>query len=169
VSDCGDVHLERRLSLLAGFMEERLRLKVREQLGATYAPAASLVVHEGFPTFSYLVAYVEVPIPDVKKVAKVIDREAKELCRHPLGVEEFQRVHQPMVRAREDDRRTNGYWCNSVLHDAQQRPDRIDAARDRSADFAAITPGEMQALAKRYFDPDSCFRFLAGPPVTANR
>jgi hypothetical protein len=99
------------------------------------------------------------------KIAKVVDHEAKELRRHTLGREEFERVHQPIMRAREDDRQPNGCWCYSVLHDAQQRPERLVAARDRTADFAAITPAEIQTLAERYLDPAACFRFLSGPPV----
>ncbi len=48
--------------------------------------------------------------------------------------------------------RDNGYWGYTVLGDAQQRPERLDAARDRLADYAALSRSDIQALALRYFD-----------------
>ena len=167
VGDCTDLHLERRLRVLAEVIADRLRSTVREELGATYSPAASLICHEGFSSFNHLMAYVEVPPALVPKVAKVIDREIQQLRNHPLSPAAFACVHQPMIRAREDDPRTNAYWYHTVLRDAQRRPDRFAAVRDRTADFAAITPEEIRTLAKRFLDPKHRFVFMAGPPITA--
>jgi len=80
-----------------------------------------------------------------------------------VTADEFERAKQPYLRHREQDLRENGYWAFTVLRDAQERPKRIAAARDRASDTAAINLAEVEALAHRYFDPKQAFRFIAYP------
>ena len=42
-------------------------------------------------------------------------------------------------------------------------PAHFAAARDRAADTAAITRPELEALARRYLDPERGFLFVAEP------
>ncbi|HEY1792618.1 MAG TPA: hypothetical protein VGG34_06845 [Opitutaceae bacterium] len=58
---------------------------------------------------------------------------------------------------------SNDYWCTTALSDAQQRPQRLAAARDRQADCEAITRAELEAIAKRWFAPERWFRFVSVP------
>lgn len=163
VPDCDNAHQERRCRLLGELITERLRVRIREELGAAYSPAASLMQHEGFPGFSYLIAYVEVPPAQMQQVVRVVNQEINALGSKRIGDDEFQRVRQPMLRAREDDLHANSYWIYTVLRDAQQRPERLAATRDRATDTAAITSKELQSLAKRYLVSKNAFLFIAGP------
>ena len=168
VSEPVDIRLHRRCSLLAAVVAERLRERVRQELGAAYAPAAAFYDHPGFPRFDYFLAYAEV-LPAHARAAGRLFRESVEAVRkNPLTPGEFARIQQPLLRALDDERRTNGYWCVTVLSDAQQHPERLPAARDRSADYASITPAEIQALAQRYLDPDRAFFFTATPAATSH-
>ena len=66
-----------------------------------------------------------------------------------------------------DDLRTNVYWSVTVLGDAQQRPNRITAARDRATDIAAITREEVTALARRHLPVTRAFKFATLPVTPA--
>ena len=51
-----------------------------------------------------------------------------------------------------DTERTNSYWL-TVLGRAQERPEVLDWARSRRADFESITKADIDALAKAYLAP----------------
>jgi zinc protease len=62
--------------------------------------------------------------------------------------------------------RTNAYWLNNVLADAQERPERLDRARDRLADYEAITKADLDTLAAAYLAPERAIRFtLSAAPA----
>jgi zinc protease len=164
--DLVDVHRERRCRFLSEVITERLRLRLREELGAAYAPEASFVQHEGIPSFAYFSLYAEVAPAQIVRAAEVIRREIDALHTQGLTEDEFLSVRQPFLRAREDDLRSNDYWAYTVLDDAQQHPERLVAARDRARDTAAITRAEINALAAHYLDPARGFMFVAEPGVT---
>jgi zinc protease len=164
VPDLADVHQERRCRLLAAIIADRLRVRLREELGAAYAPAANFMETEGFPAFSYFLVYADVDTSQATRAAQIIKREIVSLQASGLSADEFQRAYQPFVRQYDDSLRNNGYWCETVLADAQQRPKRLVAARDRKSDVGSITLTEIETLAQRYLDPDKGFLFVSEPP-----
>lgn len=161
--DLRDVTTERRCHLLADLIEERLRQRVREELGASYALATKFEQYEGFPEFSHFETYIEIDPRRADEVDRLVRREIASLRREGLTPDEFERVRQPFLARRSADLRDNGYWGHTVLREAQLKPARLAAALDRESDSAAITPAEVQALAERYLDPDRLFAFRTTP------
>jgi zinc protease len=158
-----NVHEERRCRLLASIMEERLRQRVREELGATYALSATFMQFEGFPLLNYFAVYAEVEPTRGAEVDEIIRREMAAMQREGITRDEFDRAKQPFVAERSADLRSNAYWGYTVLRDAQQKPLRLAAARDRTADTAGITQAEVQALIDRYLTPAAAFVFRTVP------
>ena len=166
VPDLSDVHHERRCRLLAAVLSELLFSRLREELGATYTPAADFVQYDGWPGFSYFTLRADVDLTAGLKVSQAIRREIDHLLDHGIDQDVFLRVQQPFLRSRDEDLRSNTYWGYTVLRDAQLRPARLAAARDRSADSLAITRTELEALARRYLSPNHVFMFIAEPGPT---
>ncbi len=170
--DVADIYRERRCALLAELVTDRLRVRLREELGATYHCTADFVRHDSFANMSYFLVYAEVSASQAEQAADVLRRELMALRKGRFSEEEFERVKKPFLRSREDDLRTNSYWGHTVLRDAQQNPLRLVAARDRAIDTPRITRREIAQLARRYFDVKQSFHFVAfpasaGPTVTA--
>lgn len=157
------IRQERRWSVLAAVFSERLRQRLREELGTAYSPTGGMHRAEGFPRFNYLGLYAEVEPARLKQVVEIIRTEAQSLREKGMTEDEFLRAKQPFVRQRLDDLRTNSYWCYTVLSDVQQRPENLNAARDRTSDTAAITRAEIEKLARAYLNPDRGFLFTATP------
>ncbi|MFI5357353.1 MAG: M16 family metallopeptidase [Opitutales bacterium] len=157
------VHDDRRCRLLASLVEERLRQRVREDLGAAYAVTTQFFQTDGFPTLNYFQTYAEVASAQAADVNRLILRELADLRRDGLTPDEFARAREPFLAQREADLRSNAYWGYTVLRDAQEKPERIAAARDRAADTGAITLVELQALLDRYLDPAAAFSFRTVP------
>jgi zinc protease len=169
VPDLDGMHMERRCRLLADLLEERLRVRLREELGAAYGCDAGFVQTDGFPNLSYFSVYTAVAPNHAQRADRVIRDTIESLRRKRITDDEFDRVKQPFLVRREADLRNNAYWGYTVLRDAQQRPARIAAARDRTADCQLIRLADLEELASRYFKKRRWFQFIAHPAAPAPR
>ena len=167
VGDLSGVHMERRCRFLASMLTERLRVRLREELGAAYGFDADFVQYDGFPDLSFFTAYTAVAPEHAKRTSEIIRSEIKSLQHGGISDDEFGRVKQPFLRSRDKDVRDNSYWAYTVLRDAQQRPERLAAARDRQADCDSINRSDIEAIAKKYFPADRWFQFVAFPNESA--
>lgn len=160
-----DIHEERRSVLLCHVLTERLRLHLREGLGATYSAAATFTRVSGFPVVNYFSLYAEVEAARAAQALQIIQREVAALAAKGPDADEFTRAQQPYLHSMNDSLRTNSYWGATVLADAQQRPFRLTAARDRAADIVAITRAEISDLARRSLIAKNAFTFATVPAV----
>ncbi len=165
VPEIKDARDERRCRLLSMVLSDRLRVRLRDELGAAYSPSASFLITEGFSKLNYFTLYAEVEPMRTQQALKIIQREAAALAASGPEADEFNRAHQPFIHEMSDYRRTNAYWGATVLFDAQYNPARLAAARDRTDDVASITQADLTKLAKRYLAPKNAFTFLTVPAI----
>ena len=144
-------------------LDDRLRVKIREQLGGTYSPQAGANLSDTFRGFGYLVAQCTVAPDQARPIADAIRALAADLHNHGVTDEELVRAKQPMLTAVRQSIRTNPYWLGSVLASAQEQPERLVWSRDRLSDTESITAAELTALAKQYLDPAQVHVFLSVP------
>jgi zinc protease len=88
---------------------------------------------------------------------------AADLQRNGVLDLELERAKQAALSAIEESARSNEYWLTSVLAEAQEQPQRLDWARQRSDDVGAITAADLDDLAERYLDPSRASRFVVMP------
>ncbi len=163
VPDLKDTHEERRCRLLSQVLADRLRVRLREELGTAYSPTAGFFDTDGFTSVNYFSVYAEVEPARTEQVVQIIQREAASLAATGPTTDEFTRAVPPYLHQMSDDRRTNAYWGGTVLADAQLTPHRLSAARDRTTDVAAITAAELAKLAKRHLVAKNTFTFVTIP------
>jgi zinc protease len=154
---------ERRHHLLAHVLDERCRVRIREELGAAYVTAAGFQETSGFPRLTAFTVFAEVAPRHAQKAMEIIHRESVALMKKGVSADEFERVRQPYLQHRSQELRTNVYWVGTVLSDAQQHPQRLAAARDRTSDTASITAADLSRLARLHLDPAKAFRFATVP------
>jgi len=148
--DMLDARRGRRLNLLATILQDRLRVKVREELGATYSARAQNDSSDILPGYGYLFANIDVEPSMAEKISDLAVDIADELSKNGVTDDEFKRAHEPTLSNYRQSLRENGYWLNNVLSRAQEIPERLELARTRIADVEAITPAEISALAAKY-------------------
>ncbi len=164
-----DARRTRRLNMLEAILNDRLRVKVREELGGTYSPRVSNLASDTFPGYGYLVASIDVDPPSAQKISDLVVDLADELAQKGVTDDQFERARRPLLTEYKDSERTNGYWVGVLVH-AQEKPEALDWARTRLSDIAAITTAELSALAKKYLPRDRVSRATilpaAKPTVT---
>ena len=148
---------------MANILNDRLRVKVREELGDAYSPGAGSNASDLYPDYGYMIAGTTVEPAKAKKILDVISALAANLAEKGVTDEELDRAKQPLLTGLRESARTNGYWLGSVLSRAQEKPEVLDWSRSRYADNEAITAAELSALAKSYLGADHASRVVILP------
>jgi zinc protease len=152
--DFWDIKRTRRLSFLSSVFSEKLRVRIREKLGAAYSPYAYNRSYRAYPGFGIFQVHLIVDPKLTTAVISEVKQIAAELGRHPISADEFRRSLDPTLTRIKDLRQTNTYWLHSVLSASHRNPQQLDWARTIEADYAAITAEEIQNLAHKYLVND---------------
>ncbi|HNC23595.1 MAG TPA: insulinase family protein [Opitutaceae bacterium] len=153
-SDGMEARRARRLNMLAAVLQDRLRVKVREEVGGTYSPGAGSNASDTFPGYGYFAASVDVAPDAAAKMAGIVLAAADDLAQHGVTEDQLTRAKQPGLTALRESLRANPYWLGSVLSRAQEKPEVLDWCRNRIADVESISAAEVSALAKQYLSRD---------------
>jgi zinc protease len=161
--DFWDIGRVRRLSILGEIFSERLRVGIREKLGAAYSPFAYNRSYRAYPGYGVFQAHLQVdPLMADAMVAQV-KQIADGLREGGLSADEFRRALDPALTQIKDLRRKNSYWLNSVLIGATRHPEQLEWARTIESDYAAIRAEEIEALAKQYLDNRQAATLIFSP------
>jgi zinc protease len=155
--DALDVRRARRLHLLAAILSDRLRVKVREELGGSYSPQAENIGSDTFPGYGYMVANIDVDPASAEKISSLVVDLADELAQKGVTDDQLDRARQPLLTAYKESLRSNSYWL-SVIGQAQEKPEMLEWTRTRFADVSGITTTEISAIAKKYLSRDRVSR-----------
>jgi zinc protease len=162
-ADARDIKLVRRLRLLTDVFSDRLRVKIREQLGESYSPQANSVPSEIYRDYGLLYAMVTVDPAKAEPIVTATLAIADDLVKNGVTADELERAKKPILTALRESARTNAYWLNAVLATAQEFPQRLDWCRSRYSDNESITAAELSELAKKYLPPARAFRAIVVP------
>jgi zinc protease len=162
-TDGWDIQRRRRLSLLGEIFSDRLRVRIREQLGGSYSPEAGSVLSETFKGYGFMIAEVIVAPERARELSAAVLRVAGDLQREGVTPDELERAKRPLLTSVREAVRTNSYWLGSVLAECQEYPQRLDWARTILTDYPAMTKADMDALAKAYLAPGKAFQVIVVP------
>jgi zinc protease len=162
-ADASDIRRTRRLTLLASVFSDRLRVKIREEMGGTYSPRAASSSSDTFAGYGYLSTSIDVDPATAVKVREAVVDLADDLARNGVTAEELERARLPARTAARESLRTNAYWLQAVLGRAQEKPEVLDWARSRTADLEAVTAAELSALARAYLGRERVSRVTVLP------
>jgi zinc protease len=161
-ADGMDAGRARRLNILGLMLADRLRVKVGDRLPTAAAPTVGSTASDIFPGYGYIAAIAVVEPPRAKETASAIVAVAADLGANGVKQEDLDGAMTRTLKSVLDSELTNSYWM-TVLGRAQERPEVLDWARNRLADFKAITKADIDALAKAYLGEDKASRVIIHP------
>lgn len=148
--DFWDIWRTRRLSVLAGVLEDRMRQTIREELGAAYSPVAYNFASRADKGFGVLSSLLTVDPQQVDQVRDSIETITEDLRQHGVTAEELQRTLEPINTSIKDLQRTNKYWLESVLALSTRHPQQLEWPLSIRTDFASISPQQINDFAAKY-------------------
>ncbi len=161
--DFWDIRRTRRLSVLAEVFSEKLREKIREELGAAYSPFAYNRSSRAYPQYGVFQAFIHVDPQSSDMVIAAVKKIAANLAKTAITADELRRALDPLLTSLKDLRRQNEYWLNSVLLGSQKHPEQLEWSRMMVNDFAAISTDELFELAKKYLKNESVATIVVTP------
>ena len=161
--DFWDIHKTRRLSVLSEVMSDRMRIKIREKMGAAYSYQAYNRPSRAFRDFGIYHAIVEIAPEDSGAVIAAVKEIAANLAREGVGRDELKRAVRPILTSIKERQKTNEYWLNSVLKGSSRHPEQIEWSRTFLGDYQSITPGELSELAKQYLKNEKAAELIITP------
>lgn len=164
-----DIQRTRRLHMLAEILEDRLRLEIREKLGATYSPAVMNLPSRVYGDYGKLLVQVVVAPGREQEILKVILRIADQLRAGGISPVELDRAKGPIITSLKDTVRTNEYWMNNVLAGSMRHPQQLAWPATLFGDFSEITVEEMGTLAASYLVPEKMANAVVKPTGTTPR
>lgn len=166
-ADMSDIKRTRRLILLGSILDDRLRVKVREELGETYSPACYHVASDTYTGYGYMTAMMELKPGQTAKIAAIVKEISNNLATGKISEDEFDRAKKPQMEQLLQMRRDNRYWLQNVVRNCQESPRRLDWAASLIDDFGSIKREDLEALAREYLGADRAVVATIMPEITA--
>lgn len=142
-----DTRESRALRFATDALIDRLRLQLREQRGATYAPTGSVDRSPVQPDYAYAWLRLAFAPAQSAKLSALVNHVADDLARHGLTADEFARLGAPLRAQAGEDLRSNTWWLLQVLLYAQTRPGVLDDARTHAQAYADLTLADVNRAA----------------------
>ncbi len=150
--DFWNISTTRRLSVLSSVMSDRMRIRIREKMGAAYSYEAYNDPSLAYPGYGVYHALAQINPDRADEVIAAIREIAADLAQTGVTQEELQRALKPIVEGIRERIKTNGYWLDSVLKGSGDHPERFDWARTFLSDYASINADELGKMAKVYLN-----------------
>jgi zinc protease len=147
VRDAGDLRVFRALRVAAAALEDGLRVTLRQNLGATYAPSGGVFRAADQPDFGFISVDVTFDPSKAQKMAERAIKLADNLARHGLTKEEFARLREPLRAAALEDLRSDEWWLANVLIRAQSQPAVLAEARTHGTAYDDLSRDEVNRAA----------------------
>jgi zinc protease len=161
--DGDDYRTSRKLQVLAEILNDRLRVKIREELGATYGPLQDVWGSEVWPGFGYFYVEIETAPKMAERVATLTREIAANIAAKGITPDEFQRVIEPRLANLKQELRNNGYWIHHVLARMQETPSRVEWPLSRNNDYQTMRREDIEEVARRFLGGSRIYTFIARP------
>jgi zinc protease len=143
---------KRHLDLLADALEDRLRLRVRKEMGDTYSPYAYQVASAVFDHYGYVCATALVDVARIDEVARMIQDIGQELQKSEPTADEFLRIRRPALTEVRELLRKNSYWLHSI-DGCQAYPDLLEYVKTVIPFYENVQREDLKDC-RKFFDAD---------------
>jgi predicted Zn-dependent peptidase len=92
---------------------------------------------------------------DLGKLTETIITIADKFATEGATADELDRALKPTLASIEKTLRDNTYWLATVMRNCQEKPESLELARNRTADYESIKLEEINALAKSFLKKDN--------------
>lgn len=148
------------LGMLANYLEEELRVEIRENMGGTYGVSVFNSIRH-FPVKKYLLGvYFGCEPGRDEELSDAVFTEISKLKNGEVNKEGLQAVINNFKRSMELNLKDNNYWHNSIENSLLLNRDFIDII---DVDTSNITEDYLIYLANRYIDMNRYVKVVLSP------
>jgi zinc protease len=152
----------RQLEILTNLFTNRLLDRMREKMGASYAPQVVSSWPVDLDSGGSITALAQLQPQDVPAFFQAADEIAADLVANPPTADELARVTEPLKQQITRAATSSAFFMYQ-LEGATSDPARFAGIRTILSDYTVTTPALMQALAAQYLRKDQSWRVSIVP------
>jgi len=152
-----DLTEARRVEVLAAVLRLRVLDEIREKEGLAYSPGVSSSYSDTYKGYGALSVQAQTAPDKLPAFFKAVDAIVDKLRNEPVTADELKRAREPIIEGTKRGMTTN-YWWLSQLTFLVDRPWYEPQALTSIRDMEALTPADVQALAKKYLRSDLAWK-----------
>lgn len=157
-----NIRESRRIQILSEVFSNRLMDAQREKQGASYSPQVFAQWPADLSDGGSVTALAQMTPEAVPGFFATVEQIASDLAAKPITADEIARVTEPMRQQLTRATTSSAFFMNQ-LEGATSDQSRIAAVRTLMPDLTEVSPGELQALAAKYFGPGKSARVAVIP------
>ncbi|MDR2735752.1 MAG: insulinase family protein [Puniceicoccales bacterium] len=144
----------RILSVIGSIIGDRLRVKVRKELGEAYSPCVVSYNNDTFENLGLLKIDVSIDQTKFEMVRHMVDKEINDLYKNGATEDEFIRALEPIIQNTKNDLDDESYWL-IALSGSQEKPEKLDYIRYRHDFFKSLSLNSVNVVIKKYLKPEA--------------
>ena len=161
-ADGSETPRRRNTYFLGRIVDDRLRRRVREELGAAYSPMAASEASRLFPGLGVVMIQAMGEPSQVEALVGACQSVAADLAENGVTQEEVTRLAEPLLNMLRDARRTNVYWVD-VLDECQRTPTILEELRDVVEFYETLDAEALSEVAASCLDPERASVLVVTP------
>lgn len=166
--DFWNIRKTRQLGVLSRLVSERMRILIREDLGATYSSYAYNDPSKIFKNYGVMHVVANVKPGKQMFVYDKIKEIVESIVTDGITKKETELSLKPVLNHLKVIRKTNGYWLNSVMANASTYPEKFDWANTIMDDYQTIGQDDLMQLAKKYLIVENSALIVITPGNSSN-
>jgi zinc protease len=148
---------------MVALIQIKLDETLRQQLGGTYSPQiGGSCSRTPRQEYDISIGYNSAP-GNVDKLSKSVFAIIDSLKAAPPAQADVDKVKEELLRGHEVDVKQNAYWLGNIMAREQSGEDVMGLGSAYDSMIKALTPAQIQAAVKQYFDTSNYARFVLLP------
>jgi zinc protease len=153
----GDRTEARQVSILAEVLELRVLDEIREKQALAYSPGVSASASDVFEGYGSISVTAETAVDKLPAYFAAVEAIVTSLRDTPVQEDELNRARLPVIESLRRARAGNEYWLTQ-LSEVAVRPQNVEETLNHISDLEAVTPADIQRLARQYLRSDTAWR-----------
>lgn len=153
----GDRTDARRISILSEVLNLRVLEEIRERQALAYSPRVQSSASNIYEDYGSISITAETAADKLEAFYAAVETIVASLRDAPPSEDELNRARLPVIESLRRSQAGNEYWLGQ-LSDVAERPADIEQIMTHISDLEAITPADIQALARQYLTSQTAWR-----------
>lgn len=153
----GDRTDARHAAILAEVLKLRVLEEIREKQALAYSPNVSANASDTFEGYGSIAITAQTAADTLPAFYAAVDAIVAGLHAEPVSEDELNRARLPVIESLRRSQASNEYWL-AQLAEVAERPEEVEQTLSHISDLEAVTPADVQRLARQYLRADTAWR-----------
>lgn len=149
----------RRISMMTEVLKLRVLEVIREQQALAYSPGTGGSASDTYRGYGSVSIRAEIAADKVDPFYAAVASIVASLKEAPPSEDELNRARLPVIESLRRAQAGNEYWMGQ-LADVAEKPSDLEQTLTHISDLEAVTPADIQALARQYLRDDTAWKAI---------